>query len=51
MTDTSEYEPPKVEPGKASETVRNINRPIPGPTHEKQLPVNCHPLQLYSSAH
>src|SRR3989337_222868 len=26
----------------------NINRPIAGPTHDKQLPVGEHPLQLYS---
>jgi GSH-dependent disulfide-bond oxidoreductase len=28
----------------------NINRPIAGPTHEKELPVGRHPLQLYSLA-
>ena len=26
----------------------SINRPIAGATHEKTLPVGCHPLQLYS---
>jgi len=26
----------------------SINRPIAGATHEKQLPVGKHPLQLYS---
>ena len=26
----------------------SINRPIAGPTHEKELPVGQHPLQLYS---
>jgi len=26
----------------------NINRPIAGPTHDKELPVGRHPLQLYS---
>lgn len=26
----------------------NINRPIAGPTHESELPVGVHPLQLYS---
>lgn len=26
----------------------SINRPIAGPTHEKALPIGCHPLQLYS---
>jgi GST-like protein len=28
----------------------SINRPIAGPTHEKDLPVGRHPLQLYSLA-
>ena len=28
----------------------NINRPVSGPTHEKELPVGRHPLQLYSLA-
>jgi GSH-dependent disulfide-bond oxidoreductase len=28
----------------------NINRPISGPTHDKELPVGRHPLQLYSLA-
>ncbi len=28
----------------------NINRPIAGPTHDKQLPVGKHPFQLYSLA-
>jgi GST-like protein len=28
----------------------NINRPIAGPTHEKELPVGQHPFQLYSLA-
>ena len=26
----------------------SINRPVSGPTHEKELPVGKHPLQLYS---
>ena len=26
----------------------SINRPVAGPTHEKELPVGRHPLQLYS---
>ena len=26
----------------------NINRPIAGPTHDKELPIGAHPLQLYS---
>lgn len=28
----------------------NINRPVAGPTHERELPVGRHPLQLYSLA-
>ncbi|WP_066962394.1 glutathione-dependent disulfide-bond oxidoreductase [Microbulbifer sp. Q7] len=28
----------------------NINRPIAGPTHDKELPVGKHPMQLYSLA-
>ena len=28
----------------------SINRPIAGPTHERELPVGKHPLQLYSLA-
>jgi GST-like protein len=28
----------------------NVNRPISGPTHDKELPVGRHPLQLYSQA-
>ena len=28
----------------------NINRPVAGATHEKELPVGRHPLQLYSLA-
>src|SRR6202171_4158388 len=27
-----------------------INRPVAGPTHEKELPVGRHPMQLYSLA-
>jgi GST-like protein len=50
MTDSSEYMPPKVwiwnKP--SGGTFANINRPIAGPTHEKELPVGRHPLQLYS---
>ncbi len=28
----------------------NINRPMAGATHEKELPIGRHPLQLYSMA-
>ena len=50
MTDTPDYTPPKVWVWNKPSGGRfeNINRPIAGPTHEKQLPVGRHPLQLYS---
>ncbi|OWT74866.1 MULTISPECIES: glutathione-dependent disulfide-bond oxidoreductase [unclassified Achromobacter] len=52
MTDSNQYTPPKVwtwnQPNGG--TFANINRPIAGPTHEKELPVGRHPLQLYSLA-
>jgi GSH-dependent disulfide-bond oxidoreductase len=50
MTDAIDYVPPKVwtwtKAGKG--TFANINRPIAGPTHDKELPIGRHPLQLYS---
>ncbi|WP_291826767.1 glutathione-dependent disulfide-bond oxidoreductase [Bosea sp. (in: a-proteobacteria)] len=50
MTDSTNYVPPKVWTwDKASGgTFANINRPIAGATHEKELPVGKHPMQLYS---
>lgn len=58
MTDTkktaqtlSDYTPPKVwtwDKGDDGNRFANINRPISGATHEKDLPVGKHPLQLYS---
>ena len=52
MTNNSDYEPPKVWTWKSKNggTFANINRPIAGATHDKQLPVGKHPLQLYSLA-
>lgn len=50
MNEASQYEPPKVwtwdteSGGKFSK----INRPTAGATHNKELPVGKHPLQLYS---
>jgi len=44
------YVPPEVwtwEPGNGGQFA-NINRPISGATHERELPVGKHPLQLYS---
>jgi GSH-dependent disulfide-bond oxidoreductase len=47
---SSDYTPPKVwtwnKPNGGQ--FANINRPIAGPTHDKELPVGRHPLQLYS---
>ncbi len=43
------YQPPKVwtyQPGGGA--FANINRPISGATHERELPRGQHPLQLYS---
>lgn len=50
MTASSDYTPPKVWTWNKASGGRfaNINRPIAGPTHEKDLPVGRHPLQLYS---
>ena len=50
MSEASEYEPPKVWTWELGNGGRfaNINRPIAGPTHDKDLPVGEHPLQLYS---
>ena len=46
---TDEYVPPKVWVAKpALGRFANINRPIAGATHEKELPVGKHPMQLYS---
>jgi len=46
----SEYVPPNVWTWNKASGGRfaNINRPVSGPTHEKELPVGKHPLQLYS---
>ncbi|MFW5678726.1 MAG: glutathione-dependent disulfide-bond oxidoreductase [Pseudomonadota bacterium] len=50
MTDDTTYEPPRVWTFDAENGGRfaNINRPTAGATHEKELPVGRHPLQLYS---
>lgn len=46
----SEYVPPKVWTWDKENggQFANINRPIAGATHDKELPVGEHPLQLYS---
>ena len=50
MTDTTEYTPPKVwtweKPNGGQ--FANVNRPTAGSREKKELPVGCHPLQLYS---
>jgi GST-like protein len=47
---TPEYVPPKVWSWKQGHggQFANINRPVAGATHEQELPVGRHPLQLYS---
>ncbi len=52
MTDPTSYTPPTVWKWDAESGGRfaNINRPIAGSTHDKDLPVGKHPLQLYSLA-
>jgi GST-like protein len=50
MASSSEYVPPKVWTWNKPSGGRfaNINRPIAGSTHDPELPVGRHPLQLYS---
>ena len=50
MTDNSEYVPPKIWTWDKESGGRfaNINRPVAGPTHDQDLPIGKHPLQLYS---
>lgn len=50
MTDQSGYTPPKVWAWEAANGGRfaNINRPVSGPTHDRELPAGKHPFQLYS---
>ncbi|WP_312486645.1 glutathione-dependent disulfide-bond oxidoreductase [Massilia timonae] len=52
MADPASYVPPKVwtPPASSGGTFASINRPVAGPTHDKELPVGKHPLQLYSLA-
>ena len=46
----AEYVPPKIWTWNRENGGRfaNINRPIAGPTHDKDLPLGRHPMQLYS---
>lgn len=50
MNDTTPYIPPAIwtPPESSGGRFANINRPVAGPTHDKELPVGRHPLQLYS---
>ncbi|UCE32289.1 MAG: glutathione-dependent disulfide-bond oxidoreductase [Burkholderiales bacterium] len=52
MSDKTEYTPPKVWvwEKESGGQFAHINRPIAGATHDKELPVGRHPLQLYSLA-
>ena len=52
MTDSSPYTPPAIWQWnqESGGKFANINRPIAGATHDKELPVGKHPLQLYSLA-
>jgi GSH-dependent disulfide-bond oxidoreductase len=52
MTDSSDYTPPKIWSWnkESGGKFASINRPIAGPTHDKELPIGRHPLQLYSLA-
>lgn len=52
MTKPSAFTPPKVWTWDAPSggKFEKINRPIAGATHDKELPIGKHPLQLYSLA-
>ncbi len=50
MTNLPDYTPPQIWTWNKENGGRfaNINRPVSGATHDKDLPVGRHPLQLYS---
>jgi GSH-dependent disulfide-bond oxidoreductase len=50
MENSPEYMPAKIWTWNKPNGGRfaSINRPVAGPTHEKELPIGRHPLQLYS---
>jgi GST-like protein len=52
MDEPASYAPPRVWTWDTANggQFAAINRPIAGPTHDKELPVGKHPLQLYSLA-
>ena len=49
---SDDYTPPKVwsQKGENGGQFASINRPVAGPTHDRDLPIGKHPLQLYSLA-
>ena len=50
MTEATDHTPPAVwvwNKGHGGQFA-NINRPMAGATHEQELPVGDHPMQLYS---
>ena len=52
MSDDDTYTPPKVWTleGESGGKFASINRPVAGPTHDKELPRGRHPFQLHSLA-
>ena len=52
MNQPADYTPPKIWTWNKENggQFASINRPVAGPTHDKELPVGRHPLQLYSLA-
>jgi len=50
MSKDDSYTPPEIWTweGESGGRFGSINRPIAGPTHDKELPVGKHPFQLYS---
>ncbi|NVN87365.1 MAG: glutathione-dependent disulfide-bond oxidoreductase [Rhodopseudomonas sp.] len=52
MSDPTAYIPPKIWTWnkESGGKFASINRPIAGPTHDKELPIGRHPMQLYSLA-
>ncbi|MDI5921424.1 glutathione-dependent disulfide-bond oxidoreductase [Halomonas sp. LR5S13] len=52
MSDDTAYQPPRVWrwERESGGQFASINRPVAGPTHDRELPVGQHPLQLYSLA-
>ncbi|WFM72104.1 glutathione-dependent disulfide-bond oxidoreductase [Halomonas sp. CKK8] len=52
MSNDTAYQPPRVWQWERESggQFASINRPVAGPTHDRELPVGRHPLQLYSLA-